>query len=331
MQNQPPERLEIFLALALKSGAGQAEDGTQDDGENSENAAATEAESNFPAVFGYLNEKETEKFRRLQAHYAAKTAAEKVVWQNEIRRKIGTDEQLIDDTVHGSYVSEKIAREIPAVQRIVFDSLSPEHRKAVELPAARSGKSFQAANALEKSVRRAFAKNFIARRDLPKPTAFDRLSGTQLVRLIRLTGIREVALACLQIEAVELVAAFLRRFSAEDAQAIAAQLNSLPEMSEARLQFAENLVQTTIEIESKPSAMLHLLGFNLIGIALCGGSEARATYTNQKLPLEVAARLPEIIEEHCRLTPEDLRHIISAEVEQTAQTLFRSGKKRPKS
>lgn len=321
MQNHSPDRLEVFLALALKLAAKQdfALEMEEPDSEN------------FSVIFDYLSEKESEKFKRLQANFQSKTETERAEWQTAILKKIGMDEQLIDEAVHWSYVNEALQKEIPAVKKIIFDFLPPEHRRAIAFSAGKnkentSRKSKQ--TALDKTIRRTFAKQFVALRDLPQPTALDRLNGTQLARLIRLTGIREVALACLQIEAVELVAAFLRRFSPEDTQAIAAQLNTLPKISDERLDFAQNLVQEMIETEPEPSAMLDLLGIYLVAVALCKSSNERVVYTNQKLPLEVAAQLPELIKERCLETPENLQAEIETEIEQTARTVFQSfGKK----
>jgi hypothetical protein len=315
MQNQSPDRLEIFLALALKSGARQTSAGNFMPAADDYGEAANEKVS---AVANYLTEKETEKFKRLQTNYRNKTETEKAEWLAEILHKIGTDETLIDETVHASYVSHALRQEVPAVQKILFNFLLPAHQAAVNTPSEKPKKNNHPhTDALEKSVRRAFAAQFVSLRDLSEPTAFDRLNGAQLARLIRLTGIHEVALACLQIEAVESVAAFLRIFSAEDAQAIAAQLNSVPEKSETRLAFAETLVQKTMEIESNPSAMLDLIGIRLVGVLLCDNPKERVIYTNQKLPIQIAPQLPKIIEEQCRRTPPNLQ----TEIEKIARSL----------
>lgn len=319
MPKPSPDRLEIFLALAHKFGAERLSAENFIPAADDSGAVANDV---FSAVSAHLTEKETERLERLQTEYQNKSEVEKVEWRTEILQKIGTDELPIDDTVHPSHIGSAMRQEIPAVQRIIFNFLSPEHQTAISLAAEKSKKNYQPHTAaLEKNVRRAFAAQFVSINDLPKPTAFDRLNGAQLARLIRLTGIHEVALACLQIEAVESVAAFLRLFSAEDAQAIAAQLNSVPKKSETRLAFAETLVQKTMEIESNPSAMLDLLGIRLIGILLCGNPKERVIYTNQKLPIQIAPQLPKIIEEQCRRTPSDLQSEIGAEIEKTAQSL----------
>lgn len=357
MKNQSPDRLEIFLALALDRAAKRKKTiensaafstSAADDfmlAANSENTVAEPLVENtaadFPALAAYLSAPETERFRLVLADYQSKTDAEQADWHKRIREKIGTDEQLIDEPVHRSHINEALTREIPAVQRIVAKFLPPSYKKSADTYTNKKKKGGgsgdlaqnfkdgdaplkKSADALEKIVRRTFAGQFVSLRDLQKPTAFDRLNGAQLARLIRLNGIREVAAACVRIEAVESVAAFLRIFSAEDAQAVATQLNNLAKISEARLTFAEQLVQTTLETESQPSAMLDLLGIRLIGIALCRDAPERVRYTNQKLPLEIAPKLPEIIAEQCRETPEDLQRQISAEIERLAETLLRA-------
>lgn len=336
MTNPTSDRLEIFLALALSRSVRQSFTAENfiatADFENElpvENTSGELTEEKFPALGSYLTDREAEELRRIQENYQNKPDAEKTIWRASILGKIGTDEQLIDETVHWSHVGDALQKEIPAVQKIIKEKIFAARELKTNPGAAKSEKAFEEPpSPLEKTVRRTFAKQFISLRDLQKPTAFDRLGGTHLARLIRLSGIREVALACVRIEAVESVGAFLRRFPAEDARAIAAQLNGLRKTSESRLSFAENLVQTTIEIESQPSAMLDLLGIWLIGILLCTGAKNRVRYTNQKLPLEASAKLPEIIEERCRSVPEDLQLKISAEIEHLAETIARAASDR---
>ena len=319
MNQSATARLEIFLALALQSAAPMIAENADEIQENDD--AATEV---FPAITDYLNESEREKFRLLHVKYRQMSEIERAEWRTATLKQIGADEPFIDRTVHWTYVGEALRRETAAVRELVFGALPADLRNAVnETNIAVADVGQASVNALAKRVRRAFAAQFVHRNDLPNPTAFDYLNGTQLVRLIRLSGIHEVALACLQIEAVELVAAFLRRFSAEDAQAIAAQLKGLPPASAARIAFAENLVQTMIELEVSPSAMLDLIGIRLIGIALASSIAPRVAYTNQKLPLEVAAQLPEIIRALPPTAPETSTEI-SQEIEHTARTIYRS-------
>ena len=126
MQNQSPDRLEIFFALALKFGAKQHS--------SAENIEATVFDDStnevFSVIAAHLTEKESLKFKRLTADFQNRTAAEKAARQTEILRQIGTDEPLIDATVHRSHVIEAWHREIPAVRAIIFNFLPPEQRQA---------------------------------------------------------------------------------------------------------------------------------------------------------------------------------------------------------
>lgn len=344
MKNQSLDRLEIFLLLALRQQARNpiAEPTADFMLPNVESGSASEISENpaidFPAIFDYLDESDAEKFRRLLADYQNKTEAEKKSWHRQTRKKIGADEPLLDEQIHHSHVNEALQKEIPRVQRIVAACLPLSYRKSTDSFTGKRKKTGAAADfdsfpppknstsALARTVRRQFAKQFVRLADLNEPTAFDVLTGAQLARLIRLAGIRETALACVRIEAVESVAAFLRRFSAEDAQAIAAQLSNLTKVSDERLAFAEQLVPATLETEPQPSAMLDLLGIRQIAARLFGETPERINYTNQKLPLEIKPQLRELIDEQ-RDTPAALRAEISREIERLAETLAAHAKR----
>lgn len=331
MKNESPGKLEIFLLLALRQAARLNSGGEESKKDDS-------PQNFFSLPTEQLPVAEAEKFERLHSDYQKKSEAEKQKWRAQIENFIGSDEPALDANIHESHIDAALRRELPATHRIVM----------ICLPAARQNRLNQAgietensrklrAAPLEKIVRKTFAAQFVALRDLPVGGSFDRLNGAQLARLIRLAGIREAAYACARIEAVESVTGFLRRFAPEDARAIAAQLNSLPQKSGERLSFAENLVQTALKIEPQPSAMLDLLGIWLVGILLCDGAPERIAYTKQKLPLEVAPRLSEIIETQCRRTPAELQREIGAETELLAEKIIKPpgkinpGSRNPKS
>lgn len=319
MAQRSKKRLEIFLALAHRFAA------PQNVSETDSAAAETFGDEAQPKVYaalsGYLTSAEATRFERLKANIQKKSEAEKSDWIKQTLEEIGTDEQLIDDTVHQSHVVAASQKEPRGIRKIIEKGVFAA--PILESNDSDRTREIEKATALEKTVRRAFAKQFVALRDLPQPTAFDRLSGAELARLIRLAGIREVALACVRIEAVESIAAFLRRFSAEDARAVAAQIANFPDQSEPRLAFAEQLVQTALEIEPQPSAMLDSLGIWLTGVLLCVGANNRVRYTIQKLPVEASGKLLEIIDEQCRRTPADLLSVIGKEIERLAETIAR--------
>ncbi|HEY0428493.1 MAG TPA: hypothetical protein VGC76_11990 [Pyrinomonadaceae bacterium] len=309
MNKDRPQKNEIFLLLALNRTeranltAPRAED---------EFAGENLNEEDFPALFEQLSETQLMQFRRELSNYQNKNKAEREVWREKIGSAIGADEKFIDESVHRSHIENALKKEIPPIRKIISDALSNFETSAAE----NRHKRF-----LEKEIRRAFAAQFVSLREIENATAFDRLSGTLLARLIRLAGVGEVANACLRIEAVEAVAAFIRNFPAEDARMIAAQLGKAPEVSVERIAFAENLVHTAFEIEPNPSAMLDWLGIWLTGVLLCRSTPARIRYTEQKLPFEFALKLPEMIEEKCRLTPAEMQREIGGEIERLAVTI----------
>lgn len=353
MKKTTAKKLEIFLLLALRQAAADKLPSREEPAsaeEDAPDAAATEDASPsahesedaekinefFLAFSEQLTAPENEKLERLYSNYQDKSEAEKQNWRLQTARSIGGDElPLVDESVHRSHVEAALNREIPAIRRIVAGAL-PAAYKNLYAPVQNKAENdlnanFAGASArLEKTVRATFARQFVAVRDLPAANVFDGLSGAQIARLARLAGIREVARACAGINAVEAVGAFLRRFEPEDGRAVAAQLSGLPKISAERLAFAENLVQNALEIEAqKPSAaMLDWIGIRLIGILLCAPQNenaARVAYTEQKLPLETAPRLSEIIEIECRKTPPELRKKIGSEVERLAETIAKSG------
>jgi hypothetical protein len=124
---------------------------------------------------------------------------------------------------------------------------------------------------------------------LERPTPLEFFSGAELARLVRLLGVRETALACRGIAAVEAVAAFLKRFAPEDARAIAAHLRTLTSVEPRRVAFAGQHVHEALRAEPDPGAMLDRVGLRLLSTALSG--RARRTsllYAAQKLPVEAA-------------------------------------------
>lgn len=302
-----------------------------------EEQARAEALENIFAVFSaQLSAPGAEKFERLRLEYENKSEAEREKWRARVKASVGRDEPTIDESVHWSHVEAALEKETALVRKIVAPAvLSAQHKDRLKTSPAKTNDNRRqtsepnasddadtAKAQFEKVVRRAFAAQFVAARDLPIAGTFDRLSGANLARLARLAGIREAAFACAGIESVETVGAFLRRFAPEHARAIAAQLSALPKTSDERLRFAENLVRAALEAEpNQPSAMLDWLGLRLIGILLCAQKPERIAYTEQKLPLVAAPRLSEIIAVQCRETPAEMRREIGTEIERLAGTI----------
>lgn len=347
MKKSAARKLEIFLLLALRQSARRrASDSAAPTSAETELETPPEvevdfAEEIFQAFSEQLNQPDAEKFERLRVNYQNKSEAERQKWRARIDATMrgardGDEDFLIDENVHRSRLEASLKSEIPAIRKIAARALPPAHRNLYaadgnEAEEDSPQKKSRIPARLEKTVRQTFAAQFVSLKDLRQAGAFDRLSGAQLARLVRFTGIREVAVACAGIKAVEAVAGFLRRFAPEDARAVAAQLSSLPKISDERLAFAENLVQRALEIEPQPSsAMLDWLGIRLVGILLCAPereSAARVIYAEQKLPLEAEPKLSAIVHIECRKTPDALKRKIASEIERLAATISDAGAK----
>jgi len=241
----------------------------------------------------------------------------------------------LDEHLHHSHVTEALRGEPARVRRLVVAHLP--HALA-EACAGALGMSAEAARAeVEREapapevvavVRRVFLAHFITLADLERPAPLDFFSGAELARLVRLLGVRETALACRGIPAVEAVAAFLKRFSPEDAGAVALHLKSMTNVEPWRVALAGQHVQEALRAEPEPAAMLDRTGLRLLAAALAGRTRrASLRYAAQKLPVEAARWLrlmaatstgPEASDETA-----ETRRLIAREVEEVAAGLRR--------
>lgn len=179
-------------------------------------------------------------------------------------------------------------------------------------------------------VRKAFLASFVGRAELPKPSPLDALSSSELARLVRLLGIRETALACRGITAVETVAAFLRRFAPEDARAIATQIATLTTVEPERVELAGACVQRMIALETEPGAMLDRIGIELLATTLSVSRERRLAYAAQKLPVELARELRRLAQDIKQTMPIETARMLCRETEVLAAEMRRvSGARRP--
>jgi hypothetical protein len=205
----------------------------------------------------------------------------------------------LDEHLHHSHVAEALRGEPERVRRLVVGHLPPAFAaacaRALGLADEVSRGDVDAEGAAAPApevvavVRRVFLSHFITLADVERPAPLDFFSGAELARLVRLLGVRETALACRGIEAVEAVAAFLKRFAPEDARALAANIRTLTNVEPWRVAFAGQLVHEALRAEPEPGAMLDRVGLRLLASALSG--RARRTslrYAAQKLPVEAA-------------------------------------------
>lgn len=202
----------------------------------------------------------------------------------------------LDEHLHHSHVTEALRGEPERVRRLVVAHLPPALAdacmRALGMPVEDARVEVEGegpSTEIVAVVRRVFLSHFITLADVERPTPLDFFSGAELARLVRLLGVRETALACRGIPAVEAVAAFLKRFSPEDARAIATHIRTLTSVEPRRVANAGQHVQEALRAEPEPGAMLDRTGLRLLATALSGRARrASLRYAAQKLPVEAA-------------------------------------------
>ena len=300
------ERVDTLFALALALGP-------RGDGATDEDGGRGPLE-----IFSSLGASERLALERRAAWHARLPPEKRREWLAYVlggAHARGVPAQL-DEHVHPSHVVEVLRDEPSYVRRLVLAHLPPALAARVEEAFGERGRGGRekgrrarrtTGGLTEESatgdltpvvsqpepevvsvVRRAFLSHFTSRAELSRVTPLELLSGVELARLVHLLGVRETALACRAIQAVEAVASFLRRFGPEDARAVAAHISTLTEVDPRRVAFAEALVHEAFSAEPEPAAMLNRAGLQLLALTLSMRDEAHARYVAQKLPVEVA-------------------------------------------
>lgn len=289
--NPETERVEVLLALADIFAGGEGDGDDVRPAEAREELLSTVSEETRHAVRRrgeWLDRLAPEKRRDWLRHTLSRA------------RPITRAAPPLDEHLHHSHVTEALRGEPERVRRLVVSHLPPALAAACTDGLGLSEQDARGSQAEAEReagpepevvavVRRVFLSNFITLADVERPTALDLLSGAELARLVRLLGVRETALACRGIEAVEAVAAFLKRFAPEDARAVAAHIRTLTNVEPWRVARAGQRVQEALRAEPDPGAMLDRTGLRLLAAALSGRARrASLRYAAQKLPVEAA-------------------------------------------
>jgi hypothetical protein len=301
--NPETERIEVLLALADVFAAGGA----------STHAAAPAPREELLSAF----DDDTRHAIRRRGEWLDRLAPEKRRdWLRHTLSRARPQTRAappLDEHLHHSHVTEALRGEPERVRRLVVAHLPPAlaadcaralglgdaPARGVARTEGKAGQTEVEAKPTEVEartapevvavVRRVFLSHFITLADVERPTPLDLFSGAELARLVRLLGVRETALACRGIAAVEAVAAFLKRFAPEDARAIAAHLRTLTSVEPRRVASAGQHVQEALRAEPDPGAMLDRVGLRLLATALAGRAlRTSLLYAAQKLPVEAA-------------------------------------------
>lgn len=352
------ERIDTLLALAIAFARAEVSPPLapkpDDDGYNAAHASPV---ADFLHTLSPLPAHDRAAVERRRTWYENLSADKQAKWLGRTLRRARPDAQTpqLGEHIHPTHVIEALRDEPRRIQLILLGQLparlADACADALELtnfrqpaqaqPVAPNGdgrerrlpsKDEQPDTELVGLVRRRFLCRFVNINQLPNPTHLDSLSGAELARLIRLSGVREAAIACRGVAQVENIASLWRRFPAEDARAFAAHMATLADVEPARVSFAEELVGEALRADANPTAMLDHAGMLLVALVMHAGDSRRLLHTAQKLPLNAALWFREIsdhLQQQHRHQRDIIRHI-AAETEALATNLRRASRRSDK-
>lgn len=315
-----PERIDTLLALSIAFGQSVFADDERAGDEN-----ATSQTGLFDALNG-----DARKTLERRAHWYAKLAPDKQThWLARTLARTRADSTQLDEHVHPSHILEALRDEPPRVRALILRYLPPTLAAACAAATEETTSEADAWQGAEPPpeivalVRKVFLSNFVAPGSLRNPSPLESLTGVELARLVRLLGLRETAVACRGIDRAEAVGSFLRRFSSENARAIAAHMATLVKLEPARVTLAEGLVHEALAREQEPEAMLDRLGMRVLAIALAAreSPSERAACVAQKLPVEAASALRRMVADCCVSYKREVLRVIGREAESVALSL----------
>jgi len=321
-------------AGAANNNAGAANDKAGAVNKNGRNQA--QSNGSLPLVLQGLSTSDREAAEVLLRRFARLSPADQTRWLasplGRIRASAPEKNRRFEKDIHPSQIIDALGHESPRIQSLIVDLLPSSQAEPVakglglSLAAEASSSSSTPQPSVTKFadfVFRAFFAQFVSTTSLNKPTPLDLLSVVELARLIRLLGVRETAIACKGIAAVETVTAFLKRFSAEDAHAIVFHLAALKAIKPERIAFAETVARKALNEEADvASTMLDRVGLALLAIVLDTCGPLRRRHTAQKLPLAAARELEELLNGGPTCDHE-MAHRIVAEAQSLADNLHR--------
>lgn len=245
-------------------------------------------------------------------------------WREELLR--------LDEHVDPSQIVAVLQAEPVRLQRLVLQHL-PQHLAEHAAQALGFGSTWRLSDEAKQAapepgilavIRRTFLSHFVAAGELQQRTALDRLSGAQLLFLLRQRGIHEVALACRSLPALETLSAFLRRFADAHASAIVRTMGEMASITPERAAFAAQFVAEIFGSDPEATALLDRVGLELLAIALLHSEPRRLRYLGQKLPRATEDELRQAVEKYRTHPMAEQAYQTIRETEAMAQRCFSS-------
>jgi hypothetical protein len=319
-------RIETLLALSLSTRWPVREVQATDDPVEKPTNAKTNDELSAPLQD--LDSSGRRVVKALMQSYEKLSPEDQTLWLTHRLARIRANTQernrRFDKDIHSSQIIRALRDEPPTVRSIVTRSLPPPYSdivaQALDLESENAPSDGSDQQHIEPTiadvVRQGFFGRFVATDGLKDVTPLDLLSVVELARLIRLLGVRETAIACQNIPAVETVTAFLKRFSAEDAHAIVSHLSVTKTVDADRIELADLLLRQAISHASDDAAaMLDRVGLTLLAIVLEKRNPLHRRHIVQKLSIQAAEELGQLMSTLPEICDASLKHQVVEEAE----------------
>ncbi|HVF51852.1 MAG TPA: hypothetical protein VNA19_17340 [Pyrinomonadaceae bacterium] len=180
---------------------------------------------------------------------------------------------------------------------------------------------------LLKIIRRSFLKRFVSAIQLPRPTQLDLLARSDLARLFRALGVREMAIACRGERQAANIAQIWRRFPPEDMRVFAEQMATPEEIEPRRIALAEEIIEEALSVDSDPVGVLDYTGLRLLSFVMRQRDPLCIAYTLQKLPADLSDYFQRMLRHAPLSSGDDLIPLLVEEVEVLAANVHRAARK----
>jgi len=272
----------IALAFAFERSFANAE----------ERVPVTSAREIIENNFGAINSEDFERLKT-QASFVDELPDEmRENWRemrlDKIRRRGASDH--LDANLNPSHITEVLSREPRTVQDLILRNLSSDLSRRIalylDLPfIPEKAQAVKISDEITQIVKRKFLSSFLSIDDVYEPDALDNLSVDGIDKFIYQLGLREIAIACRGISSKETLAAFLNRFSENDAREIALYITELDKIRPFWVAQADALVRKSWNSDLPPERVIKKIGFKLLAIVFAHRDEIKINYAAQKLSI----------------------------------------------
>lgn len=355
------ERIETLLALALTFGMSAANDTAARDGAEASGDGASGGAPNpqLLSQFALLRESERQSLAAQLAHYKKLSHDAQERWLARVLIGVNPDNATdhLDPHIHPTHIAGALREEPAQIQALILRQLPPHladfcartlnpapvrdraKNVSAKSSALKSGGGVSSAKLdasvpdtphsqkLLKILRRSFQKRFVSAIQLRRPTQLDLLARTDLARLFRALGVREMAIACRGERQAANIAQIWRRFPPEDMRVFAEQMATPDEIEPRRIALAEEIIEEALSVDSDPVGVLDYTGLRMLAFVMRRREPLYVAYMLQKLPADLSNYFRRMLTHAPVTTGDDVIQMLVEEVEVLAANLYRAARK----